>query len=106
MLSYPESPQKLSQLDARFGDQAINSSERDSVIKYRVDPFTWPYEIALKYSYEVKEVQPIRIFAFPPAVMEGDESALSLLHSGRFDSLPDTYKKVFCSQFRVVFFPN
>ena len=70
------------------GRSVYKFSERDSVIKYRVDPFTWPYEIALKHSYEVKEVQPIRIFAFPCGY-EGDESVLSLLHSGRFDSLPD-----------------
>ena len=61
-------------------------------------------ELYKKYGYNIQEVQPIRIFAFPPAVMERDEQSLALLHSDRFDLLLDTYKKIFCSQFRVVLY--
>ena len=106
MLSYPDRPPKVSQVNVRFGDSNINTSERDTITKFRVDPFKWPNAIAKKYGYNIQEVQPIRIFAFPPAVMERDEQSLALLHSDRFDPLPDTYKKIFCSQFRVVFIPK
>lgn len=105
-LSDPNSPPPIAQTVVRFGETNINTSERDTIKKYRVDPFTWPHEIAAKYEFQVKCIQPIRIFALPPAVMEADNDSFSLLHSDYFDALPLTYKLIFCSQFRVVFFPN
>lgn len=106
MLSFPDLPSKNSQLKVRFGIQDLNTSERDIIRKYRVDPFTWPDLIAKKYNLKVKDFQAVRIFALPPAVMESNNDAIKILHSEEFDFLSETYKKIFCSQFRVVFEPS
>lgn len=105
VLAFPEMPKPVPQTEVRFGETKLNTSERDTISKCRVDPFTWPQEIGEQYGFSVKDVQPIRIFALPPNIMESDEVAFSLLHSDYFDFLPTTYKFIFCSQFRVVFLP-
>ena len=99
-------PKPISQVEKRFGTTEINTSERDSVKKYRVDPFTWPDEISKKYNLKRSKLYPIRIFALPPSIMESDVNSFKLLHSDYFDDLPQTYKLLFCSQFRVIYKPN
>jgi SAM-dependent methyltransferase len=105
-LSHPNSPPPIAQTIVRFGETKINASERDTIKKFRVDPFTWPDEIADKYSLQVRCIQPIRIFALPPSVMEADDDSFAMLHSDCFDALPSTYKLILCSQFRVIFEPT
>ncbi len=105
-LSFPDLPLPVSQTEVRFGESKLNSSERDTIKKFRVDPFSWPNETAIKYGFKVKAIQPIRIFALPPGVMESSDEAFDMLHSDYFDFLPLTYKLIFCSQFRVVFLPD
>jgi hypothetical protein len=105
-LTFPDLPPPVPQTEVRFGETTLNTSERDTVTKFRVDPFTWPQTIATKFGFNVKTIQPIRIFALPPGVMESDDEAFKLLHSDYFNFLPITYRLILCSQFRVVFIPN
>lgn len=106
VLAQPEHPPKRLQTEVRFGQTNENSSERDTIKKYRVDPFSWPSEICSRYGFGSNKIQPIRVFAFPPAVMEQDDLSMAILHSDAFDGLGVTYRLIFCSQFRVVFFPG
>ena len=105
VLGQPDQPPRRPQTEVRFGEANENSSERDTIKKYRQNPFSWPIEICARYGFESKKIQPIRIFAFPPAVMERDDLSMEMLHSDEFDGLGMTYRLIFCSQFRVVFFP-
>lgn len=106
LLSNANHPKPASQVDKRFGTVKVNTSERDTVTKTRVDPFSWPTFIEEKYGFTSSNIQPIRIFALPPSVLEGTDKTFNLLHSNYFDTLPNTYKLLFCSQFRITFFPK
>lgn len=111
LFSHPDLPRGIPQTQERFGSKKLNVSERDTLKKYRVDPFTWVRNIAEKFGLQHSEIFPIRIFALPPHVLEAEEKAFDMLHSDYFDTLPLTYRIILCSQFRVIFskvrdFPN
>lgn len=103
LFSHPKLPHAIPQTQERFGSKNLNVSERDTLKKYRVDPFTWVRNIAEKFDLQHSEIFPIRIFALPPHVLEGEQKAFDMLHSDYFDSLPLTYRIILCSQFRVIF---
>ena len=105
-ITKPDLPSPIPQTTARFGSKKLNVSERDTLKKYRVDPFLWPKKIADKYNLTVSQVIPFRIFVLPPELMEGDQKIFDLLHSDYFSSLPTTYKLIMCSQIRVMFKKN
>lgn len=106
LITYSNLPEPIPQTKQRFGSTLLNVSERDTLKKYRVDPFSWPKKVANNFSFTVKNVIPLRLFILPPIIMERDDKMYNMLHSNAFDKLPMTYKLIMCSQFRVFFKNN
>lgn len=78
-------------------------SERDSLAKRRVDPFTWPGEVAA-LGFELLAFRPINAFPLPPLLAQGSDLEMAQLES--YKNLPsETLAKIFCSQFQVALRP-
>lgn len=101
MITYHDYPTKNT--EDLPGDIAKESmSERDVLKKYRKDPFTYDAEVE-SYGFVHLETRCINCYPFPPKIIQNDKDLVKLQHKFHSHIKSETLRKIFCSQYQMIF---